>query len=64
MLRNMEIVRVIVLLSVSSDVLARIGVVKVSETKEKETIYEYEDKICESYDRVIAPKISQNMNGK
>ena len=52
------------LLSVSSDALARIGVVKVAETKEKETINEYEDNISESYDRVIGPKFSQNMNGK
>ena len=40
----MEIVRVIGLLSVSSDALARIGVVKVADTREKETINDYEDK--------------------
>ena len=54
----------IVLLSVASDALARIGVVKVAETREKETIDKYKDKLCESYDKVIASKISQNMNGK
>ena len=60
----MEIVRGIVLVSVASDALARIGVVKVAETREKETIDKYKDKLCESYDKVIASKISQNMNGK
>ena len=64
----MWIVQVIVVMSIASDTLARIGVVKVVEVEDEEMVKhddkEYEDKTCTSYDRVIAPRIAQNINGK
>ena len=64
----MWIMQVIVVMGIASDTLARIGVVKVVEVEEEDVVKhddrEYEDKICTSYDRVIAPKIAQNINGK
>ena len=64
----MWIVQVIVVMSIASATFARIGVVKVVEVEEEDVVNhdnkEYEDKICTSYDRFIAPKIAQNINGK
>ena len=64
----MWIVQVIVVMGIASDTLARIGGVKVVKVEDEEKVNhdnkEYEDKTCTSYDRVIAPKIAQNINGK
>jgi hypothetical protein len=64
----MWIVQVIVVMGIASDTLARIGVVKVAEVGEQkmesDEDKEYEDKTCPSYDKMIAPKIAQNINGK
>ena len=66
----MFVVQVLAVLSIGSVTLARIGtmqkVVDVEEEEEevvKHDDSEYEDKTCKSYDRVIAPKIAQNING-
>ena len=55
---------VIVILSIVSDTLARIGVVKVADPDHSEKATNYEDTACYSYDRVIVPKIAQNSNGQ
>merc|ERR1712013_359787 len=58
------VVIVIVILSIVSDTLARIGVVKVADPDHSEKATNYEDTACYSYDRVIVPKIAQNSNGQ
>ena len=63
----MFILQVLSALSVSSVTLAMAGVVQI-DTIEKEKVIkqnnsENEDKTCKSYERVIAPKIAQNING-
>ena len=55
---------VIVILTLVSDTLARIGVVKVADPDQSEKATTYEDTACYSYDRVIVPKIAQNSNGQ
>ena len=55
---------VIVILSIVSDTLARIGVLKVVDPDQSEKATTYEDTACYSYDRVIVPKIAQNSNGQ
>ena len=54
----------IVILSIASDTLASIGVVKVADPDQDEKPATYEDTACYSYDRVILPKIAQNTNGQ
>ena len=65
----MFILQVIGVLCIASDTLARIGFNKVEKVAnvsgedmlKRNTV---EEETCKSYERVIAPKIAQNMNGK
>ena len=65
----MFILQVIAVLCIASDTLARIGFNKVEKVAnvsgedllKRNTV---EEETCKSYERVIAPKIAQNMNGK
>ena len=64
----MFILQVIAVLCIASDTLARIGFNKVERVAnvsgehliKRNTV---EEETCKSYERVIAPKIAQNMNG-
>ena len=65
----MFILQVIAVLCIASDTLARIGfnkVEKVANVSGEDMIKRntVEEETCKSYERVIAPKIAQNMNGK
>ena len=65
----MFILQVIAVLCIASDTLARIGfnkVEKVANVSGEDLIKRntVEEETCKSYERVIAPKIAQNMNGK
>ena len=65
----MFILQVIGVLCIASDTLARIGfnkVEKVANVSGEDMIKRntVEEETCKSYERVIAPKIAQNMNGK
>ena len=67
----MFIVQLIAVLCIVSDTVARIGFNKVEKVAKvlgedlvKRKPIEIEEETCRSYDRVIAPKIAQNMNGK